>query len=959
MSAALTPLEALALQPAAQRAAAIAAIGADRLRTDWALWAQPGQRPPAGDWRIWLLMAGRGFGKTRAGAEWVRGIAERDGDARIALVGATMAEARSIMVEGISGLLSIAPRRNRPKFEPSRNRLVWRNGAQALLYSGENPESLRGPEHSHAWCDELAKWSYVQASWDNLQLGLRLGAQPQVLVTTTPRPIALLRTLLAARARSGDGAGLRRAGGVRLWDQGVCAIGLSAAWRRCVQLRRPDRHIRAAPNGRAARWRHAHAASRRASTVSRYLDGDEPHSRPCRPAQGRRESVRAQSAAHRCVATAQGGHMATLILTAVGTAIGGPIGGATGAIIGQQVDQAIFAPPGRQGPRLSDVSAQTSSYGKPIPKLFGTNRVAGNVIWATDLKETSSTSGGKGQPSVTTYSYSASFAVALSARPISGIGRIWADGNLLRGMAGDWKETLGVFRMYLGNEDQPIDPLIAAAEGIAQTPAHRGMAYVVFENLLLDNFGRRVPSLTFEVLADGGAISLATIITTLAGDGVVASAPEMFGGYAASGDSVRGAVETLTAAVPVRVQDDGQTLRVVDQVPTALPIARDALGTATGGSKVQRLNISRQSASTIADTLVLAYYDIARDYQQGMQRARRDGGARKESRLNLPVTLDATSAKTLVENRLAGLWAERVTATIQLPWRYLALRPGDDVIVPGSDDVWRVSAIKFNKMVLACDLVRTIFSTSMGLTADPGRGVVQLDAPAGPTTIVLLDLPLLSDGVATQPNVTAAANGASVGWRSAALLQSLDDGASSQAAGTTALPATMGMTVSRLAAGSSTLIDRINSVDIQLLNDEMQLSDTSDALLLSGANLAILGGELLQFGSATPLGANRWRLMQLWRGRRGTEDRIATHTIGEPFVLLDATTLKPLIVPNGVSLLRASAQGVGDVLPLPESDLPLPGMALRPPSPVALTATVQPNGDTVISWIRRSRNGWS
>jgi len=197
MSIALTPLEALAMQPRDKRNIAIGEIGAERLRTDWSLWAQPGQVAPPGDWRTWLLLAGRGFGKTRAGAEWVRGIAEADGAARIALVGATISEVRAIMVEGASGLLSIAPRKQRPRFEPSRNRLVWKNGAQAILYSGESPEALRGPEHSHAWCDELAKWSYVQTTWDNLQLGLRLGERPRALVTTTPRPIALLRALLA------------------------------------------------------------------------------------------------------------------------------------------------------------------------------------------------------------------------------------------------------------------------------------------------------------------------------------------------------------------------------------------------------------------------------------------------------------------------------------------------------------------------------------------------------------------------------------------------------------------------------------------------------------------------------------------------------------------------------------------------------------------------------------------
>ncbi|MEQ8742536.1 terminase family protein [Parasphingorhabdus sp.] len=168
----------------------------------WHFWARPGQRPPAGDWSIWLIMAGRGFGKTRAGAEWVRQIAEGDGSARFALVGANYAETRTVMVEGESGLLSIAPPDQRPAWEPSLKRLTWENGAQAHLYSAAEPEGLRGPQHSHAWCDEIAKWmnnaGQAEAAWDNLKMGLRLGFRPQLVATTTPRPVALVRALVNA-----------------------------------------------------------------------------------------------------------------------------------------------------------------------------------------------------------------------------------------------------------------------------------------------------------------------------------------------------------------------------------------------------------------------------------------------------------------------------------------------------------------------------------------------------------------------------------------------------------------------------------------------------------------------------------------------------------------------------------------------------------------------------------------
>lgn len=162
-------------------------------------WAADGQMPPvAGGWRTWLMMAGRGYGKTRAGAEWIHRIALGP-PVRIALVGATIEEARNIMVEGMSGLLSVARRtRTKVMWEPSKGQLIWPRGTKAQLFSGDNGEGLRGPEHHFAWCDELSKWRQPQNSWDNLQLGLRAGDHPRVLVTTTPKPMPLLTNLHGA-----------------------------------------------------------------------------------------------------------------------------------------------------------------------------------------------------------------------------------------------------------------------------------------------------------------------------------------------------------------------------------------------------------------------------------------------------------------------------------------------------------------------------------------------------------------------------------------------------------------------------------------------------------------------------------------------------------------------------------------------------------------------------------------
>lgn len=168
------------------------------LATRWYGFENDGQREPPGDWRIWLIQAGRGFGKTRAGSEWVSQIARDMPRARIALVAATHADGVRVMIEGPSGLLAVARRGEEPRWALGRRELTFASGAVATLYSAEAGEELRGPEHHAAWCDELAKWRRGEAVWDNLMMGLRLGERPRVVVTTTPRTNAAMRRVKAA-----------------------------------------------------------------------------------------------------------------------------------------------------------------------------------------------------------------------------------------------------------------------------------------------------------------------------------------------------------------------------------------------------------------------------------------------------------------------------------------------------------------------------------------------------------------------------------------------------------------------------------------------------------------------------------------------------------------------------------------------------------------------------------------
>jgi phage terminase large subunit-like protein len=175
------------------------------LRWHWDFWARPNQRAPEGDWNTWLVLAGRGFGKTRMGSEWIREnvcgstplSAPSSAWRRIALVAETAADARDVMVLGDSGILACHPKDFRPEWSPTNRRLTWPNGVEAWVYNATEPDQLRGPQHHAAWVDELAKFRYMQETWDQLQFGLRLGQHPQALVTTTPRPLPLIKKLMA------------------------------------------------------------------------------------------------------------------------------------------------------------------------------------------------------------------------------------------------------------------------------------------------------------------------------------------------------------------------------------------------------------------------------------------------------------------------------------------------------------------------------------------------------------------------------------------------------------------------------------------------------------------------------------------------------------------------------------------------------------------------------------------
>ena len=645
--------------------------------------------------------------------------------------------------------------------------------------------------------------------------------------------------------------------------------------------------------------------------------------------------------------------MATLVLSTVGTILGGPVGGAIGSLVGQSIDQQIFGSP-RRGPRLGDLSVQTSSYGTQIPRIYGAMRVAGSIVWATDLVESSLTSGAKGQPE-TIFSYSVSFAVALSSRRAARIGRIWADGKLLRGEAGDFKVSTD-FRFHDGDEDQNVDPLIASIEGLAKTPAYRGLALAVFENLELAEFGNRIPFLTFEIFGDDQPTTVGEILADVSAGRIATSDPSLVMGYAAMGKSAEAAVEPLVDNFGVDLFDDGKRLRSPE--PNApITIDYETLGSVAGARPAARFEREQTPIRELPTSLALSYYDPERDYQTGLARAAATGIDYNEVRTELPAVVNAADARAIAENRLARNWAQRDRMTVRLAPRYLGVTPGGVMRIGPSQTLWQLQRCSVDGMAIVVEL-RPAWRISPALAAEAGRSNPDADVAPGPVTLALFEV-LNPDEVPLSGSlVYLAASSPSPGWKPASVDVTLA-GASSTIR-TARRKSVLGNALAVLAEGQAHLLDQINSVEVELIDESQWLTSCDDESLADGANAALLGDELIQFGEAIPLGAGTFRLARLLRGRLGTEWAMGTHTTGDPFVLIE---------PDAFQTIHAAATARGAEIRVTERTLAggsgataariVTASALRPISPIGLHAEFNPAGDLIVSWTRRSRSGWA
>ncbi len=650
--------------------------------------------------------------------------------------------------------------------------------------------------------------------------------------------------------------------------------------------------------------------------------------------------------------------MATLVLGTLGTLVGGPLGGAIGSLIGRQVDGAIIGTGTREGPRLKELAVTTSSYGQPIGRQHGRMRVAGTIVWATELAERRERSGGgKGRPSTTSYSYSTSFAVALSSRPIDGIGRIWADGNLLRGAAGDLKVG-GTMRLHRGHGDQAPDPLIAADRGPI-CPALRGCAYVVFEDLQLAEFGNRIPALSFEVFADPHDVRLDDIVAGAAADG-----PTRLVGLAGleyAQGNVRSVLATIDQLYPLAcgVADGALSVTPLEPiggavVPLPDPIAgwEDDDPAALSGRDFRRA----RGAETLPGAV--RYYDPARDYQPGIQRTEGRMADNTEQTIEFPGTLSATTARRLAR---AATW-RAAARTDRIRWRVAAidpaLMPGALVAVPGHPGHWSIAEWEWRERGIELTIERLPRSVSTGTPGDPGLSLPPLDLPSAPTLIHAFELPWDGIGLASERRLFAAVSASTPGWRGAALFAD-EGGVLTPLAPSGRQRAIIGTTRSALPPSAAVRLEIGAMLDLDLAGADLALDRAMPEDLANGANQLLIGDELLQFCNAERITGQRWQITGLLRGRGGTE---AAARRGQPAGMAASLVDERLVrVDDGEARIsaisRLAAIGLADDEPV-RADVANIGLSLRPLPPVHCRARLRGDGGIDLHWTRRARGAW-
>lgn len=635
----------------------------------------------------------------------------------------------------------------------------------------------------------------------------------------------------------------------------------------------------------------------------------------------------------------------------------------------------------QQGPRLDELGVVGSRYGAGIPIIWGRDRVPGNVVWAQPLREqinNNEYSVGKGATvASTTYVYFATFAALLCAgddemRPL----RIWGDKKLLweapdtsLHLAGDCAGG-GSFEFMPGGPTQARNATMEAALGTDDTPAYRGRCVIVFDELPVEQFGRRIPLVEVEVAR--GPYNVSAVVAD-----VLLDICERAGLAAAEVD-----VSAVTAEVHgVRVPP-GPAAGVLSALVDGLGMQTVGTGTQIAFRPIEqavaseideaellagddRFPVRRRREDALPQRVLVNHLDPDRDYQPGAQIQQRQAVRSVNAVvLEAPLVLTAAQAFAAADAILYRAWTARTQyGPFGLLPRHLALEPGDvvEVAVDGATHSVRLRSVEIGAHgALRCEGEAYDAAVLTGAAGgNSGTFPGQTLPTYGSTTLRLLDLPALTDAEAQQIGYRLAATGSGSAWRSGVLEVSVDGGTSWVQAAVLAGYTTLGF------AGATPLpappahigacnIDTVSTLQVTLVKGT--LSSVTDDLLVAGANRALVGSEIIQFGEAVLVSGTTYTLSRLLRGRRGTEGAMAGHAADEEFTLLAGAPFIPANVADiGIARLYRITPSGGEASA--SESFTLTGASARPFSPVDVRGSRDGSSNLTIAWTRRSRIG--
>jgi hypothetical protein len=696
-------------------------------------------------------------------------------------------------------------------------------------------------------------------------------------------------------------------------------------------------------------------------------------------------------------------------MSSVGQVIGGiagavigfftPVGPIMGAQIGMTVGGIIDPPDGPEleGPRLQDKQIIVSTYGNAIPLIYGPeNRASGNVIWSTGLLETSEEEesgggkGGGGGATTTTYSYRVSFAMAMGAGPMVGVNRIWANSKLIYDATGiavpavdpvngqivtkamGTHSVMEEMHFWPGSAVQVPDSWIQSYN--PTTPAYRNIAYIVFKDLQLADFGNRLPNIEVEI-AGSATTNVAAVVHDIArrvgvSDISITGLNDVLRGLViARSVQASGALAPLAVAFNFDLAEQAGQVRCVKRgagMKGVIPVGD--MGAIEGADNTtEPARFKAVTALEMPKEVSLTHLDPSLDYQINSQRAFKDiGNAENKLAVELPLTLSVDEARRIADRTLWEAWTARRSVDFTITDKWVRRSSGDvvGVLVDGQIIPYKIVRIArgdngVNTVEAQRDDPEVYTSDAVGTNGNLPANVVKFP---GVTRLVLMDMPIVRDGN-DDAGFYWAVTGESTGWRGADIRRSIDGGATYSSMNKVGVRTVIGDVAVALPAGPTDFWDRGNTLTVVLDYAGSTLESMDETLIIAGYNAAWLGpasgqgGEIIQFATATLIGASTYQLSNLLRGRLGTEAN-TTHGSNEVFVLLKSTTLgrtefgpadwyySRLFKP--VSLLTNEVDTASQAFTNN-------GVGKMPKSPVHVAGVRDGSNNLTVTWVRRTR----